>query len=546
MMKKSIDVNNILYNSIWNNKIIILAIIPLFIAFYLQDTVFSRSVADITRDISGFTKDANITKILIVLLPFIAAIIIFYLTNIVIANKIPAIEMDVTHELTNQMIESAKTSKKKINVNEMMTQIKKVTDAKNIYKVFAAYIIPTIVVTVSLMYNFIKADSKTGLIVVIMILILILATMKLEYSSIDAAYEAEKSSNELYDGIHETMTNIDTVITADTKKKELDNLDKIKDKTYDLTYVSEMKNGNTTYGLQLLSLLTVIGINYISYKLYSKNKISATTLVTIILLTLLFMDYYNYCVSAIKEVISNIGKLYDANEYFSNFEIITDNINKSDLKIIRGGIELKNITLKYDNKYIFENISLRINGNSKVGIVGPIGSGKSSLLKIIAGIVDYDGNIIIDDQNLKNCTYESIAKHIAYISQHPKLFNQTILYNLSYGTNYTENDIINKLNKLGLMDFIDVFPNKLHTIVGKEGSAISGGQKQFISFIRSIIQNKSIILLDEPSSSLDPKSKQILINLIKRLKDKTIIITTHDKDLVPLFDKIIDNLNQNK
>ena len=159
MAEKSIDVNKILYNSIVKNKAIVLSVIPLFFGYYLQDTVFTRSIADITRDIPTFIKDVSIQKILMVLLPFIAAIVIFYLANTISANNMPKIEMDITHELTGQIIESVKTSKKKVNVNELMIQIKKVHESKNIYKVFTTYIVPTIVITVSLMYNFLKADT---------------------------------------------------------------------------------------------------------------------------------------------------------------------------------------------------------------------------------------------------------------------------------------------------------------------------------------------------------------------------------------------------
>ena len=539
--KTKINLNEILFRSILNNKTILLGTMTLFIGFYLQDTLFTKHIANITRDIPGFMKTVNIGKIVNVLSPFVAAIIIFYLANIIISNNLSKIELDVTHELSSQVIESIKTTKKKINVNDLMIQIKKVTNTKNIYRLLAVYIIPTIVVIVSVLYNFMKADINTGMIVIGMILLLILVTVILECSTINAVYEGEKSLNNLYDGIHETMTNIDSVITSSTKNKELCNIDNIKDDTYNLTYISELKNGNTTYGLQLLSLLAAIGINYISYKLYISNNISSGVLITNVLLTLLFMDYYNYCVNAIKEVASNIGKLHDANEYFGCFEIIPEKQGKTELKVKNGDIRFANIIQKYNNKLVFNDISFDIKGNSKIGIVGPIGSGKSTLLRMISGIVDYEGDIIIDDQNIKNCTNESITKHIAYISQHPKLFNRSILYNISYGTDYNEKEIVDKLNKLNLTEFIDTFQDGLHTIVGKEGSSVSGGQRQFISFIRSIIQNKSIILLDEPSSSLDQKSKQIFIGLIKSLNDKTIIITTHDKDLLPIFNTIIDN-----
>lgn len=548
--KSSIDINNIVSKSVLSNKVLIIAIIPLFIGFYLQDTIFTRSVADITKDIPKFTETADINKILLVLIPFIMAIIIFYLTNIITSDNMTKLEMDVTQEITDKVIESIKTSKNKVNVNELMTQIKKVSDTKNIYKVFTAYIIPTVVVIISLIYNFMKADSKSGFIVAIIIIILVLVTMKLEYDSIRSAFEAEQSVNELYDGIHETMVNIDSVITSDTKSKELSNINNYKNKTYEMTYKSEVKNGNTTYGLQILTLFSVICINFIAYKMYKNNKISDTVLVTIVLLTLLFMDYYNYCVSSVKEIITNVGKLYDANEYFSKFEIKDNSNRKNILKIKNGTIDLKNINLMYGNKTIFDNLKINLKGNT-IGIIGPIGCGKSTILKMIAGIIEYEGEILIDGQNIKESSYESVSKNIAYIPQHPKLFNKSILYNISYGnisndsnnSNNSNKEIKKRLDELNLTEFINVFPDKLNTVVGKEGSNVSGGQRQFISFIRAILQDKKIILLDEPSSSLDNKSKQVLMDVIKKLKDRKIIIVTHDKELYPIFDEIINIKN---
>ena len=97
-------------------------------------------------------------------------------------------------------------------------------------------------------------------------------------------------------------------------------------------------------------------------------------------------------------------------------------------------------------------------------------------------------------------------------------------------------------HKYNIQQFIDTFPNKFDTIVGSEGSKVSGGQRQFIFLIRALIQNKPIILLDEPTSSLDTKYRTLFIELIKTLKktEKTIIISTHDKLISSLFDSTID------
>jgi ABC-type multidrug transport system fused ATPase/permease subunit len=560
MKETNINISKLLYDSVMSNRAIIFSVFPLFIGYYLQDTVFTRHVAEITTDVPKFMDNATIGRVFQVLLPYVVASLLFYISNIISSKTLPKIELDVLQKLTDQLIESIKTSKNAINVNDIMIHIKKIGDIKNIYKITITYIIPTIIVAISLIYNFMRADYKTGLIVTTVIAVLLAITVRLELDSISNAYESEESLNDLYDEIHEIMANVDTVITSDTKEKEMDNIKDIKDKSYKLCETSETHNINSTYGMQALGLVTMIVVNYMSYRLYVLKEIDSQTLVSIVLLTLLFMDYYSYCVNAIMDLISTIGKFYETNTYFSAFKILfedQDDTNQKahtqeteedvksistleELTVTDGNIQFKNINLKYEKTVIFDKFDLKIKGRSKVAFVGSIGSGKTTLLKMLAGLTNYKGDIFVDDQNLRDRSYSSIVRHIAYISQHPKLFNKSILYNLSYGSDRTEKEIVEKLNQLKLIEFFDQFPNKLDTLAGKEGSKMSGGQRQFVAFIRAIVQNKSIILLDEPTSSLDQKSKQLLIDLINRIKDKTIIVSTHDKQLLPLFDTVID------
>jgi ABC-type multidrug transport system fused ATPase/permease subunit len=375
-------------------------------------------------------------------------------------------------------------------------------------------------------------------------IVMILVTIKLEIDSIYYAYNTENSANLIYDEIHEIMTNIDSVITSNTKEEELKQVNEAKEKTYDLACISNLNTNNTTYGLQAISIVAIFGINYLAYRLYVQHLIDDATLTSTVLLSLLFMDYYNYSIQGIKNLINSMGRYNEMREYFQEFKIITQPKAVLDrqitLKVTNGNIIIKNLTVRYENNVIFDNLNLKIKGHSVTGLLGPIGSGKTTILKMLAGIITYKGDILIDDQELENCTYESIVDNIAYISQHPKLFNRTVLYNINYGSALSKDQIMSKLKELGLLQFIDSFKQGLNYVVGKEGSNVSGGQRQFIALIRALIQNKSILLLDEPSSSLDKKNKALFINLIRSIKDKTIIISTHDSLIMPLFNESID------
>jgi ABC-type multidrug transport system fused ATPase/permease subunit len=540
-----ININNLLINSIMKNKSVLIPIIPIFIGFYLQDNVFTSRIGDATADMKSFLNDMDIKSIVNVFSPYVLAVLLFYVSNTISSRAIPNIDMDIIHILSYDIIDHVILSKENVNVSELILHIKKVGEYKNIYRIIMTYVVPTFIITIGLIYEFMSVDKHAGISVIIIILLLIFLTIDLESRNLQDTFKTEESENGLYDELHEIMSNMDTIITSLTKEKELDNIKKKENETYHLSKNADLNNGTATYGLQLISMISVIGINYISYLLYKENKIGIPLFISTILLSLLMIDYYNYCTHAISDLITNIGKYHESVKYFNDFApYMKSNVVLKDLILTKGDIKFRNIGLKYKDKTIFDKYDMDIQGGSKTALVGTIGSGKSTLLKMLSGLHKYEGHIYVDNQDLSKCTYSSIVKHITYISQHTKLFNKTILYNLSYGTDYKEAEITEKLKELDLLNFYNTFQQGILTNVGKEGSKLSGGQRQVVAITRSIIQNKSIILLDEPTASLDSHTKTIFMNLIQKLKDKTIIIATHDKQIMYMFDETIDVVNQ--
>jgi ABC-type bacteriocin/lantibiotic exporter with double-glycine peptidase domain len=164
-----------------------------------------------------------------------------------------------------------------------------------------------------------------------------------------------------------------------------------------------------------------------------------------------------------------------------------------------------------------------------------VGKGKSTLLKMILKLTyPSNGEILLDDMNLP---YDVIRKNISYIPQTPILFNRKLYKNIVYGTKSTKEDVIHLMKKYNLNGVFG--KHDLEDDVGKGGGNLSGGQKQVVIILRSILRNSSIILLDEPTSSLDKKLKNIIMELIFDVfKDKTVLIITHDEDILPLFKDI--------
>jgi len=217
--------------------------------------------------------------------------------------------------------------------------------------------------------------------------------------------------------------------------------------------------------------------------------------------------------------------------------------NAPSLKLKNATIEFKNIIFAYpDGTQALRNLSAKIEGGTKVGLVGISGSGKTTFLNLIPRFYNLkNGSILIDNQNINDINLSSLRKEISLVSQDVILFDDTIRANILYGNEFASNEEIIKACKFAAaQDFVEKLPNKYETIIGENGIKLSGGQKQRLSIARAILKNSSIILLDEATSSLDSESESVIQKAIENLtKNKTTIIIAHRLSTVMNCDKIL-------
>ena len=223
-------------------------------------------------------------------------------------------------------------------------------------------------------------------------------------------------------------------------------------------------------------------------------------------------------------------------------EIINDE-NAPSLKLTNATLEFKNISFVYpDGTQALKNLSAKIEGGKKVGLVGISGSGKTTFLNLIPRFFNLEhGQILVDGQNINNINLSSLRKEISLVSQDVILFDDTIKSNILYGnSSASDEEIVAACKFAAAQDFIEKLPNKYETIIGENGIKLSGGQKQRLSIARAILKNSSIILLDEATSSLDSDSETVIQKAIENLtKNKTTIIIAHRLSTIMNCDKIL-------
>lgn len=208
-----------------------------------------------------------------------------------------------------------------------------------------------------------------------------------------------------------------------------------------------------------------------------------------------------------------------------------------------GDIEFEHTGFSYlPEKNVIDDVCCTFKKNSLTAIVGPSGGGKSTILKLIARFWDVkSGSIKIGGVSLNEINPDQWLKHISMVLQEVYLFHDTIRENIMFGNkNATEEDMIRASKLAGCHEFIEKLTEGYNTIVGEGGSTLSGGEKQRISIARAILKNAPILLLDEPTSSLDSKNEVLVQKAISNLvKDKTVIMIAHRLKTIKNADKII-------
>ena len=232
------------------------------------------------------------------------------------------------------------------------------------------------------------------------------------------------------------------------------------------------------------------------------------------------------------------------NEIMSIEAEIVDSPHAIDLTDVKGNIEFKNVSFRYNKKldYVLENFNLDIKAGKNIALVGPSGGGKTTVCALIPRFYDVsEGGIFVDGKNIKDFSLYSLRNNIGIVQQDVYLFSGTIMENIRYGKlDATEEEIIEAAKLASAYDFIMELEEGFDTYVGERGVKLSGGQKQRISIARVFLKNPPILILDEATSALDNNSEAVIQESLEVLsKGRTTITIAHRLTTIQNADMIV-------
>jgi len=336
---------------------------------------------------------------------------------------------------------------------------------------------------------------------------------------------------------------------------------------------------NLSIVIRIITVITFLVILLHGYKLTQTHKLTTINFTTIVILLLHFQGYLYGQAWDISSTIDRWVQIQYNKDYLEDLMQATEKGKNLKNTINKGKIEFKNIHFNYkkSNQPIIKNLNLTIESNEKIAILGKSGSGKSTLVKLLIRLYKLTkGEILIDNTPIQDINIQYLRHKVNYINQNTLLFDEDIYYNIKYGnktnkTNYqftspspskqtnqleeqtnqleeqTNKKIKNILKKYDLLTIYDNLEKGLETHAGPKGSKLSLGMQKVTILMRGLMRDSKIMIFDEPLSGLDEKTREKVIKMIvEETKNKTVLIITHDKEIIPYMDRTIELNEINK
>tara|TARA_X000000950_G_scaffold289440_1_gene413507 strand:+ start:7188 stop:8660 length:1473 start_codon:yes stop_codon:yes gene_type:complete len=412
------------------------------------------------------------------------------------------------------------TGKKELNEAESQFYYNEVFyQYMHFIKVFVEKILPFAITFILVIIYFLRINMASIIILFHLLSIFILLYIFIKpISKVAKKFFIKSIESQSY--YVDRIKNIFNIIFDDNQNEEIINISKKQDSTNNAMFNHYLKSTNLAGIGYLLNYLTFFLILY----LIKKQNYSWELKSSYLFIMFIYVTIANDCYSEIPMQSRILGFMNRFNKHLeTEFPDFIKCNNKNFDKIV-----VKDLVFSYNNNIIINKLNFTINNNELNVIVGQTGSGKTTLAKLLIKALTPTSGIIYYGSypHTKMCT-KDIRDVIYYVNQRTKLFNMSILYNLQYGNNYSQEKIKSFLKKYKLMS---IFQNGLHINVGVNGSNISLGMQKVITVVRGCFKKQKIIIFDEPTASLDINTQKKILNfLLEYSKKKTFIIISHDK-----------------
>ncbi|MGM9534998.1 MAG: ABC transporter ATP-binding protein, partial [Intestinibacter sp.] len=352
-----------------------------------------------------------------------------------------------------------------------------------------------------------------------------------------------KKIGDLNGFVEEHISGIKVIKAYNKESKVVDDFEKVNREAVDSYYDAEYYGSMTMALMGFINNLSLACISTIGSILYLMNQMTLGQISSFVL----YSRKFSGPIREISNLIADMQSAFAASERV--FKFIDENPEKEDkidachLENVNGKVDMKNVTFSYDlNERVLEDLNINAKPNTVVAIVGPTGSGKTTIINLLMKFYNRDkGEISVDDKSIDDIKTKSVRGAYAMVLQETWLFEGTIYENIAYGNENATLDDVKRVAKLAKIDdFIEKLPDGYDTIISGNGDNISKGQKQLLNIARAMLTDAKMLILDEATSNIDSKTEiQIQNALLEVMKGRTCFIIAHRLSTIKNADQIL-------
>ena len=518
--------------------------ITIAIIIPLTYTIFSVNIKSLQINNNSFFKFNSIYSYLSTLIFFFIFYIIFEKIR---SNTNAQINVDFVNHFRKRLIHNLvmkyKHNFEEPNIGVLIPRILSLSQDSMRYVDYIINIHQNILALILISGTTFFFSRTIGTFFLVYVILYILLTYVRYYSSLKHSVDLNISFLKTTEYLTDSCSNLLNVYINNQEEKLIqDNFHKFnlhENKLKKTDYIQRNKL-SIIFILQIFFVIIFFGTLYLFLSKNSISRLNASILVILLITSFtvssnIYQRFFLFIIQG--------GSIYESRSFLEDFFNIKDNKQDSQKIKITGDIVFRNIYFKYpkSDSYILNNLSFSISSGKRLGILGRSGSGKTTIMKLLIKLYSVDsGTILIDGKNIDTIDVDYLRKNINYINQKTTLYNDTILYNIQYGNNASRNKILNLINKYQITVF-NSLNSGVDTNVGLLGGKISLGMQKMIILLRGILREGNIIIFDEPLTSLDPDTRKKVLKMIKEeCSQKTVLVITHDMEIVPYMDKIIN------
>ena len=495
----------------------------------------------IITNISSFSSSGLIYIISVIWLVVVCA---YLIKNTLYAYIVPSYTSFIRQRMFAGTVHKHSDDYKDLRVGEHVTRLMDVSrNMKDLLTWTLNDIFPLYIAVVCLCVFLFVTNWKIGLVTTIGVLIHSITLYFTVHESIKISAKRESYYLSMSEKIHDSFGNLMNVYINNMKTTEIKSNNDTESKHKQLYQKQYTHIRDVIAILSFITILTFVVTVLVTYNELKQQNINNVAFISVWIILLLYLSNMMRLSDFIPHFTTKFGVVACSNDFLVNI-LKQSTQRQSKEKIKHGAIQFKHIEFTYSgNEYpTLYDLNLEIKPEEKIAILGTSGSGKTTAMKLLNGMhVAEKGNVFIDGIDLGTIPLDYLRTQVNYVNQRTSLFNKNIIENIQYGNHATSEQIQTILQDYGLSSVYSKLKHGIYTNAGVHGGSLSLGMQKITILLRGLLRGGKVVILDEPLAGLDSNTRMNVMRFIKDMcTDKTLIVITHDKEILPMMDRVVE------